>query len=48
MQALEISMLIPSAAEICGPPFGCFGKKWPRIFGERMEWREAICKGEKN
>jgi hypothetical protein len=46
MQALDISMLIPSAAEICSPPFGCFGEKWPRVFGERMERRESICEGE--
>jgi hypothetical protein len=40
-------MLIPDSAEICRPPLGCFSKHWPRIFGERMERREAVCEGEK-
>ena len=32
---------------MCRPPLRCFGKYWTRIFGERMERREAVCEGKK-
>jgi hypothetical protein len=47
MQALVAPMLISYRAVICCPELGRFGKYRPRIFGKRVDRREAIGEGEK-
>jgi hypothetical protein len=42
-----MAMEIPSGVDICCPPIGCSGNDRPRVFGERMKGREAICESEK-
>ena len=31
---------------MCRPPLGRSGNYWTRIFGERVERREAVCEGK--